>query len=66
MARAKNNKAKYYKVWDKENGKYKGIWRIAPPQIKMNSLFRYEELSEEMELYYETLRQEKILKGYIN
>lgn len=66
MARVMNKKAKYYKVWDKENGKYKGIWRIAPPQIKMNSLFRYEELSEEMELYYESLRQEKLLRGYIN
>ena len=35
-------KAEYYKVWDKETGIYKGVWRIGVRQRKMPSLFRYE------------------------
>ena len=26
-------KARYYKVWDKETGVYKGIWRLSGGQI---------------------------------
>ena len=50
----------YYKVWDKENGKYKGIWRIGKNQTKIPSLFNYERLPEEMEKYYEEIRNKKI------
>ena len=50
-------KAKYYKVWDKENGKYKGIWRIGDRQICIHALFYYERLDPKMEEYYEHLRQ---------
>ena len=57
-------KARYYKVWDKENGKYKGIWRIGPRQNCIYALFRYERLSPEMEAYYEKLRQENQVKKY--
>ena len=52
----------YYKVWDKENGKYKGIWRIGKNQNKIPSLFKYERLPEEMEKYYEELRNKKIIE----
>ena len=50
-------KARYYKVWDKENGKYKGIWRIGARQNCIHALFRYERLDPKMEEYYEHLRQ---------
>ena len=30
-------KAEYYKVWDKETGIYKGVWRIGASQRKMPS-----------------------------
>ena len=55
----------YYKVWDKENGKYKGIWRIGKNQNKIPSLFKYERLPEEMEKYYEELRNKKIIEELI-
>ena len=38
-------KAEYYKVWDKETGIYKGVWRIGARQRKMPSLFKYERVS---------------------
>ena len=58
-------KARYYKVWDKENGKYKGIWRIGARQRKMPSLFRYERVSPEKEEEYNKLRQyNQIKKAY--
>ena len=50
-------KARYYKVWDKENGKYKGIWRIGARQNCIHALFYYERLDPKMEEYYEHLRQ---------
>ena len=50
-------KARYYKVWDKENGKYKGIWRIGDRQKCINDLFYYERIDKKMEEYYEHLRQ---------
>ena len=50
-------KARYYKVWGKENGKYKGIWRIGPRQNCIHALFYYERLDPKMEEYYEHLRQ---------
>ena len=34
-------KARYYKVWDKENGKYKGIWRIGARRNCIHALFYY-------------------------
>ena len=49
----------YYKVWDKENGKYKGIWRIGKDQNKIPSLFKYERLPEELEKQYEEIRNKK-------
>lgn len=58
-------KARYYKVWDKENGKYKGIWRITSKQNCIHALFYYERLSPEMELYYDKLRQENQVKKWI-
>ena len=45
-------KAEYYKVWDKETGVYKGVWRIGARQRKMPSLFRYERVSPEKEEEY--------------
>ena len=56
----KKSIAKYYKVWDKENGKYKGIWRIGANQNRIPSLFKYERLTEEMEKHYEEIRNKKI------
>ena len=32
-------KARYYKVWDKETGTYKGIWRLSGGQICMYEFF---------------------------
>lgn len=58
-------KARYYKVWDKENGKYKGIWRLSGDQYCMHEFFIYERLSPEMELYYDKLRQENQVKKWI-
>lgn len=58
-------KAKYYKVWDKENGKYKGIWRLSGDQYCMHEFFIYERLSPEMEEYYDKLRQENQVKKWI-
>lgn len=55
----------YYKVWDKENGKYKGIWRIGKDQNKIPSLFKYERLSEELEKHYEEIRNKKIVEELI-
>ena len=52
----------YYKVWDKENGKYKGIWRIGKDQNKIPYLFKYERLPEELEKQYEEIRNNKINK----
>ena len=42
-------KARYYKVWDKETGVYKGIWRLSGGQICIHEFFIYERLSPEME-----------------
>ena len=42
-------KARYYKVWDKENGKYKGIWRIGARQNCIHALFYYERLEPKTE-----------------
>ena len=50
-------KARYYKVWDKENGKYKGVWRIGARQTCIHALFYYERLDPKTEEYYEHLRQ---------
>ena len=50
-------KARYYKVWDKENGTYKGIWRIGARQNCIHALFYYERLDPKMEEYYEHLGQ---------
>ena len=50
-------KARYYKVWDKENVKYKEKQRIGARQNCIHSLFRYERLDPKMEEYYEHLRQ---------
>ena len=58
----KKSIAKYYKVWDKENGKYKGIWRIGADQNRIPSLFKYERLPEELEKQYEEIRNNKINK----
>ena len=58
----KNSIVAYYKVWDKENGKYKGIWRIGKDQNKIPSLFRYERLPEELEKHYEEIRNKKIIE----
>ena len=58
-------KAKYYKVWDKETGKYKGVWRISGDQYCMHEFFIYERLSPEMEEYYNKLRQENQIKKWI-
>ena len=58
----KKSIAKYYKVWDKENGKYKGIWRIGTDQNRIPSLFIYERLPEELEKQYEEIRNNKINK----
>ena len=44
-------------MWDKENGKYKGIWRIGARQNCIHALFYYERLDPKMEEYYEHLRQ---------
>ena len=55
----------YYKVWDKENGKYKGIWRIGKDQNRIPSLFRYERLPEELEKQYEEIRNKKIIEELI-
>lgn len=66
MGRPKNEKAKYYKVWDKENGKYKGIWRITGDQVCMHCFFRYERLTPEMEEYYNKLRKQAQIKKAID
>ena len=58
-------KARYYKVWDKENGKYKGIWRIGPRQNCIHALFIYERLEPKMEKYYENLRQKEQVRRAI-
>ncbi len=58
-------KAKYYKVWDKETGKYKGVWRLSGGQYCMNMFFSYERLSPEMEEYYNKLRQQEQIKRAI-
>lgn len=58
-------KAKYYKVWDKETGKYKGVWRLSGGQFCMYEFFIYKRLSPEMELYYENLRHESQVKKWI-
>ena len=50
-------KARQYKVWARENGKYKGIWRIGARQNCIHALFNYERLDPKMEEYYEHLRQ---------
>ena len=42
-------KAEYYKVWDKETGIYKGVWRIGARQRKIPSLFIYERVTPEKE-----------------
>ena len=55
----------YYKVWDKENGKYKGIWRIGANQNRIPSLFKYERLPEELQKQYEEIRMNKINKELI-
>lgn len=52
-------KARYYKVWDKETGKYKGVWRLSGGQICMHEFFIYERLSPEMETYLSKLRQQE-------
>lgn len=58
-------KARYYKVWDKDTGKYKGVWRLSGQQYCMNEFFIYKRLSPEMETYYNKLRQEKQIKKAI-
>ena len=58
-------KAEYYKVWDKETGIYKGVWRIGARQRKMPSLFRYERVSPEKEEEYNKLRQYNQIKTAI-
>ena len=55
--RGGRKKARYYKVWDKENGNFKGIWRIGARQNCIHALFYYERLDSKMEEYYEHLRQ---------
>ena len=58
-------KAEYYKVWDKETGVYKGVWRIGARQRKINTLFRYERLNADKEEEYNKLRrQSQIKKAY--
>ena len=58
-------KAEYYKVWDKETGIYKGVWRIGARQRKMPSLFRYERLSAELnDLYIEIADLKDILANH--
>ena len=59
-------KAQYYKVWDKETGIYKGVWRIGARQRKIPSLFRYERVSEEKEKEYNKLRQQNQIKKAID
>ena len=59
-------KAEYYKVWDKETGIYKGVWRIGARQRKIPSLFRYERVSEEKEKEYNKLRQQNQIKKAID
>ena len=58
-------KARYYKVWDRENGKYKGVWRLTGDQYCMHEFFIYKRLSPEMEEYYNNLRQENQVKKWI-
>ena len=58
-------KAEYYKVWDKETGIYKGVWRIGARQRKIPSLFIYERVTPEKEEEYNSLRkQNQIKKAY--
>ena len=57
-------KARYYKVWDKETGKYKGVWRLSGEQFCMNEFFIYKRLSPEMEEYYNKLRQEEQIRKF--
>lgn len=57
-------KAKYYKVWDKETGKYKGVWRLSGGQFCMYEFFIYKRLSPEMEEYYNKLRQEGQIRKF--
>lgn len=59
-------KAEYYKVWDKETGIYKGVWRIGARQRKIPSLFIYERVSEEKEVEYNTIRQQNQIKRAID
>lgn len=47
----------YYRVWDKETGIYKGVWRLGATQRKIPTLFRYEKVSSEMEEQYNIQRQ---------
>lgn len=58
-------KARYYKVWDKETGKYKGIWRLSGGQICIHEFFIYERLSPEMETYLSKLRQQEQTRKYV-
>ena len=58
-------RAEYYKVWDKETGIYKGVWRIGARQRKMPSLFKYERVSAEKEEEYNKLRQQNQIKRAI-
>ena len=58
-------KAEYYKVWDKETGIYKGVWRIGARQRKIPSLFIYERVTpEKEEEYNSTRKQNQIKKAY--
>ena len=58
-------KAEYYKVWDKETGIYKGVWRIGARQNCIHALFIYERLEPKMEEYYENLRQKEQVRRAI-
>lgn len=59
-------KAKYYKVWDKETGVYKGIWRIGARQHRIHSLFIYERVGEEKEEEFNKIRQQNQIKRAID
>lgn len=58
-------KARYYKVWDKETGTYKGIWRLSGAQFCMYEFFIYERLSPEMETYLNKLRQQEQTRKWV-
>lgn len=58
-------KARYYKVWDKETGVYKGIWRLSGTQFCMYEFFIYERLSPEMETYLNKLRQQEQTRKWV-